>query len=62
MGARLGLFSMIAVEDHSQIYSRSALSALLFNSSFEIIHSKSFLLGGNQLVVCKPSPELVSGA
>jgi 2-polyprenyl-3-methyl-5-hydroxy-6-metoxy-1,4-benzoquinol methylase len=54
IGAKLGLFSMIAVEDHSQIYSPSSLSALLTRFGFIIDHFQRFLLGGNQLFVCKP--------
>lgn len=53
VGARLGLFSMIAVEDHSQIYSPVSLSALLSQFEFEIVRFQRFLWGGNQLFVCK---------
>ncbi|MEW5871897.1 MAG: methyltransferase domain-containing protein [Chloroflexota bacterium] len=54
LGARLGLFSMDAVEEHQKIYDRGALTGLLAQYDFSAMHYQYFLLGGNQLLVCQP--------
>lgn len=54
LGARLGLFSMDAVEEHQKIYDRGTLAGLLAQYDFSATHYQHFLLGGNQLLVCQP--------
>lgn len=54
IGARIGLFSMEAVQGHESIFTCDALRACLERDGLDVIYYKSFLLGGNQLFVCKP--------
>ncbi len=52
VGARLGLFSMVAVHDHETIYTHNMLRLLLEKNGLSIAHYQRFLRGGNQLFVC----------
>lgn len=52
IGARLGLFSMIAVHDHEQIYTYQTLKETLSRAGLIIREYREFLFGGNQLCVC----------
>lgn len=50
-GARLGLFSASAAEEHQQLYDRRALSRMLSAGGLELQLYRRFMLGMNQLVV-----------
>ena len=52
-GARFGLFSQAAVEDHEIIYAYKTMQLRLSQSGIKIEEYRTFLLGGNQLFVCK---------
>ncbi len=54
IGARLGLFSMEAVEGHEAIFTYNTLQMRLQQNGLGIVHYQSFLAGGNQLFVCRP--------
>jgi SAM-dependent methyltransferase len=54
-GARLGLFSMIAVRDHVRIYDYHSLHTLMKNNGLDIKQYKKFMFGGNQVCLCSPS-------
>lgn len=53
IGARLGLFSMIAVHDHKTIFTNNTLQLLVEENGLNLVHYHRFLSGGNQLFVCK---------
>jgi SAM-dependent methyltransferase len=58
-GARLGLFSKEAVEEHETIFSHQRMVELLQPAGLVIEHYQRFLLGGNQLFICRSSePDL----
>ncbi len=59
IGARLGLFSMIAVHDHEIIFSYQSLHPILSDCGFIISTYRRFLLGGNQLFICSPREQKV---
>jgi 2-polyprenyl-3-methyl-5-hydroxy-6-metoxy-1,4-benzoquinol methylase len=50
-GARLGLFSQSAAEEHTALLDRRSLAALGGGASLRITHYRRFLLGMNQVVV-----------
>lgn len=52
-GARLGLFSKEAVEEHHTIFSPSSMRLALSESGLELINYQGFLLGGNQIFVAR---------
>lgn len=52
LGARFGLFSQFAAEDHEMIFNRDSLQPLLAGCGLQIDHYRKFLLGGNQLFIC----------
>lgn len=52
LGARLGLFSQFAADDHETIFTQASLRRLLENCGIQIDRYRRFLLGGNQLFVC----------
>jgi len=54
LGARVGLFSREAVEEHARIYGKRSLEALLSRHRFFIEHYETFELGLNQLCVASP--------
>jgi SAM-dependent methyltransferase len=51
-GARLGLFSRFAADDHETIFDLDLLQELLESCGLQIERYRKFLLGGNQLFVC----------
>lgn len=53
IGARVGIFSKLAMEDHETIFNQKSLAALLARYQFEPVLFRRFLLGGNQLFVYK---------
>lgn len=53
IGARVGLFSKLAMEDHETIFNQRTLTALVANYQLEPVLFRRFLLGGNQLFVFK---------
>jgi SAM-dependent methyltransferase len=52
-GAVVGLFSKDAVEEHETIFSHKMMNDLLEPNGLEIERYRRFLLGGNQLFICK---------
>jgi 2-polyprenyl-3-methyl-5-hydroxy-6-metoxy-1,4-benzoquinol methylase len=52
LGARVGLFSQAAADEHYHIYSRTSLAALLQPHGVSLTVFRPFLLGANQLFVC----------
>jgi 2-polyprenyl-3-methyl-5-hydroxy-6-metoxy-1,4-benzoquinol methylase len=52
IGARLGLFSQFAADDHETIFNQASLQKLLENCGLQIDRYRRFLYGGNQLFVC----------
>jgi 2-polyprenyl-3-methyl-5-hydroxy-6-metoxy-1,4-benzoquinol methylase len=52
IGAKLGLFSMIAVYDHEVIYTFKTLKNTLSRVGLDIRKYQQFLFGGNQLCIC----------
>lgn len=52
-GARLGLFSQHAADEHEQIFSQSDLEQIAAESGLRVIHYEKFLFGGNQLCICE---------
>jgi hypothetical protein len=58
-GARLGLFSKDAVEEHQTIFSHQMMVELLTPAGLAVEGYRRFLLGGNQLFICRSSkPDL----
>ena len=53
IGAMLGLTAIEAVEDHESIYGLSQIKELLNRNGLEVSVYKKFIVGLNQLVVCK---------
>lgn len=51
LGARVGLFSQAAAEDHKTIFTLATLEVSLSASGLTVTHQRLFLLGGNQLCV-----------
>jgi 2-polyprenyl-3-methyl-5-hydroxy-6-metoxy-1,4-benzoquinol methylase len=51
LGARVGLFSQEAAEDHKTIFTLATLCTSLNLSGLAVLHQRLFLLGGNQLCV-----------
>lgn len=51
LGARLGLFSEHAAEDHERLLDKGALEALFQEAGFKFVHYRRFFGGGNQLAV-----------
>lgn len=54
VGARLGLFSPEAMQQHEHIYSPPEMKKRLGRNGFTVIHYHRFLLGGNQLFISRP--------
>lgn len=52
LGARIGLFSQFAADDHETIFNQGSLQKLLERCDLQIDHFRGFLFGGNQLFVC----------
>ena len=52
-GAVIGLFSKDAVEEHETIFSHKMMNDLLEPNGLKIERYRRFLLGGNQLFICK---------
>jgi 2-polyprenyl-3-methyl-5-hydroxy-6-metoxy-1,4-benzoquinol methylase len=52
IGARVGLFSQFAADDHETIFNQASLQKLLENCGIQIDSYRRFLYGGNQLFVC----------
>ena len=52
-GARLGVFHLGAANDHKQIFTQYTLTAAAERSGLWPVTYRSFLLGGNQLLVCR---------
>lgn len=52
IGARVGLFSKFAVDEHETIFTRETLTPLLAACRLKVQVYRHFLLGGNQLAVC----------
>lgn len=53
LGARLGLFSRDADEEHEQFLDRDALAALALSAGLTLGHYRGFLFGLNQLAVLR---------
>ena len=53
IGAMLGLTAIEAVEDHESIYGLSQIKELLNRNGLEVCAYIKFIVGFNQLVVCK---------
>jgi 2-polyprenyl-3-methyl-5-hydroxy-6-metoxy-1,4-benzoquinol methylase len=53
VGARLGLFSRAAADEHHIIFSRERLSRMVEPHGLALAGYRRFLLGGNQLFVCR---------
>lgn len=51
--AKLNLVSRFAAAEHVRAYDRDAIGRLLSESGLELIKYRTFLLGGNQLCICK---------
>ena len=51
LGAKLNLFSQIAAAEHNIILDRVRVQRMLETTGFKLLHYKTFLLGGNQLIV-----------
>ncbi|MBM3127431.1 MAG: class I SAM-dependent methyltransferase [Chloroflexi bacterium] len=54
IGSRIGLFYPESVVKHVQIFGRRALLSALSECGYQVIHYRVFLMGMNQLVVCRP--------
>lgn len=54
IGARLGLFSLHASEEHETLFDKASLQSLAEAADCPILLYKRFLLGANQLIVLKP--------
>ena len=52
VGAKIGLFSKNAAEEHETIFSYRTLAYQLSKNHLRIERYRRFLLGGNQLVIC----------
>ena len=52
-GARIGLFSFEAMQDHKVIFDRDTLSNCLLHNGLRVSLFRQFLFGGNQLFVCE---------
>jgi 2-polyprenyl-3-methyl-5-hydroxy-6-metoxy-1,4-benzoquinol methylase len=50
-GARIGLFSVAAMQEHKTIFTRDTLSDCLWQNGLRVSLFKPFLFGGNQLFV-----------
>lgn len=56
LGARVGLFSRHASEEHEQLLDRTRLESLAEKAGLNLVHYRRFLLGANQLAVMKRAP------
>jgi 2-polyprenyl-3-methyl-5-hydroxy-6-metoxy-1,4-benzoquinol methylase len=54
-GARIGLFSREAAAEHQGTFSRRRLAAMAASCGLALVRYRRFLLGGNQLFVCRPA-------
>ena len=52
LGARVGLFSQYAADDHEIIFTRDSLQTLLENCGLRIERYQRFLFSGNQIFIC----------
>lgn len=55
-GARLGLLSSDASEEHERLYDRSCLAALASSAGLRVVHYRPFQLRMNQLAVLRRAP------
>lgn len=55
LGAAVGLFSREAAEEHHALLDEPILSELAADAGLDLIHSRRFLLGANQLFVLRPA-------
>lgn len=55
LGAKVGLFSHDAAEEHETLIDRSAMEDMLVGTGLEISEYRTFLAGANQLFVIKAS-------
>ena len=62
LGARAGVFSRVAAGEHYLIFSRARLAAMVRPHGLDLVHYRSFLLGGNQLFVCQAQPAVGQSA
>jgi len=53
IGARIGLFSKLANEQHEKLINRSRMSGIAAQADFYVSHYERFSLGANQLFVLK---------
>ena len=53
-GAKLNLFSQIAADEHNIILTQTRVKAMLENAGFKLVLYKTFLMGGNQLIIAAP--------
>ena len=56
LGARVGLFSRHASEEHEQLLDRTRLESLAEKAGLNLVHYRRVLLGANQLAVMKRAP------
>jgi 2-polyprenyl-3-methyl-5-hydroxy-6-metoxy-1,4-benzoquinol methylase len=52
VGAKLGLFSQQAADEHQTQFTEESLKKLATSHGLVVAHYRSFMLGGNQLAVC----------
>ena len=56
LGARVGLFSAAASEEHQSPIGRRRLNELARQAGLRVVHARRFLGGANQLFVLEPAP------
>lgn len=56
LGARIGVFSALASEDHEQLLGRPELERCASLARLSVQRYHRFLLGANQLAVLTPEP------
>ncbi len=61
LGARIGLFSLEAARDHSEIFSKASLAARVRPHGLALVRYRRFEGGGNQLFVCRALSPLEAG-
>ncbi len=59
LGARVNLFYYEATEDHKHIFTRQELFNLVAPFPFEIFAYRTFLFGGNQLLIARMQSEAI---
>ena len=58
LGARVGLFSTIANEQHEKLIDLSRMSYIAAQANFSISKYERFLLGVNQLFILEPTVQI----